>query len=168
MINTLLRFSLTFIVLVLIQSLVLNNINLTGFDINPMLYVLFILILPFETPNWFLLILAFTLGITIDIFCDSLGLHAFSSVLMAYARPYILRTLSGREGYEAGTQPRMVDQGKNWFFKYALILIFIHHLAYYFLDAFSLSLIAVKFFIVILSSFFTLVIVMLVQYFVYK
>ena len=66
MIKQILNFTLLFVFLVLLQVLVLNNIQLSGY-INPYFYVLFILLLPFETANWLLLILAFALGISIDV-----------------------------------------------------------------------------------------------------
>ena len=55
-----------FVVLVLIQVMILNNIQVSGF-INPYMYVLFILLLPFETPNWLLLLLSFFLGLSVDV-----------------------------------------------------------------------------------------------------
>src|SRR4051812_47396959 len=93
-----------FILLVLAQALVVKNMEL-GRYINPFLYVMFILTLPFNTPNWLLLILGFILGITVDMFYDTIGMHAAASVFMAYCRPAILRFFSPREGYEGGVQP---------------------------------------------------------------
>ena len=80
---------LRFIVLVFIQVFLLKNITLYNLS-TPYLYILFILLLPFETPNivivytWHLL-----LGITIDAFYDTPGLHAAACVLLAFVRYYL-------------------------------------------------------------------------------
>ena len=67
MINLYVRNIGRFIVLVLFQVLVLNNIQFSGY-VNPFMYVLFILLLPFETPRWLLLLSGFLLGLSVDIF----------------------------------------------------------------------------------------------------
>ena len=69
-----------FIILVLVQVLVLNNIQFLGY-INPYIYILFILSLPVRTPRWASLLLAFVLGLTIDIFANTPGMHASAAEL---------------------------------------------------------------------------------------
>jgi hypothetical protein len=56
--NIILKNIIRFVVLVLIQVAILNNIQVSGF-VNPYMYILFILLLPFEIPNWLLLVLSF-------------------------------------------------------------------------------------------------------------
>lgn len=90
-----------FIVLVLIQVLILNNIEFSGY-INPFLYVLFILLLPFETPAWLLLVSGFALGLTVDLFMNTPGLHAAATVLTAFVRPFVLRILLPVTGMNPG------------------------------------------------------------------
>ena len=89
---------LRFFALILLQVLVLNNIQFSGY-INPNVYVLFILMLPVQTPGWIVLISSFLLGISIDMFSDSLGLHATASVLIAFIRPNIINILSAKEAF---------------------------------------------------------------------
>ena len=60
------------VILVFFQVYILNNIQFSG-AVNPYFYVLFVLLLPFETPGWILLSLAFILGLTIDIFSNTPG-----------------------------------------------------------------------------------------------
>ena len=74
MINNILKHSVRFVFLVLLQVLILNNIQLNGF-INPYLYILFIIMLPFEIPVWLLMLLAFVMGISIDMFLNTMGIH---------------------------------------------------------------------------------------------
>ena len=75
MINSILRFGLIFILLILLQVLLFNNIQFSGY-INPYVYILFILLLPVEIPAWILLLLSFAAGGIIDFFSGSPGMHA--------------------------------------------------------------------------------------------
>ena len=137
MIEILQKNILRFIILVLVQVLIFNNIDLSGY-INPYIYVLFILLLPFETPGWLLLVLGFLLGLSIDIFQDSLGVHIVATVFMAFLRPSVLKIIAPRDGYESGTYPRVYYYGSSWFLKYAAILIFAHHLVLFYIEIFLL------------------------------
>ena len=150
--------------LILIQVFVLNNIRLGGF-INPYFYVLFILILPFEIPNWFLLVLAFSLGFFIDLFSNTLGMHSSATVFMAFLRPYILKLISPREGYEKETYPQLKYYGANWFVRYASILILSHHLFLFYIEVSSFSNFLATLTRVLLSSIFTFILVIISQYF---
>ena len=76
------------LVVVLLQVFIINNIEISSM-INPYFYVIFILLLPFETPGWILLMSAFSLGLVVDLFMNTPGLHAASCVFMAFLRPYL-------------------------------------------------------------------------------
>ncbi len=156
-----------FVGLVLLQVLILNNVELSGY-INPYFYLLFILLLPFETPKWLMLALAFSLGITIDLFSNTLGMHAFACVLVAFFRPYLLKLIAPREGYDSGTEPRIKYFGLEWFMKYAVIMVVTHHFALFFIETFKFHQFFSTMLRVILSSMFTLVIILLSQLFMVK
>ena len=81
---------LRFIGLALVQVLVLNHINFLGF-VDPYVYILFILIFPVNGNKSLLILLSFLLGLSIDVFSDSGGIHAAASVFIAYIRPLILK-----------------------------------------------------------------------------
>jgi len=173
MLNLLIGNILRFILLILLQVLVLNNIHFGGY-INPYLYVLFILLLPFETPGWLLLICSFFLGIIIDIFPSGMsasnyliGLHASASVLMAFLRPFVLRILAPKDGYETGTKPTMGDFGFIWFFKYSLFLILPHHFLLFFLEELSFSNLFIIIPRLIFSLLFTLLLLIISQFLIY-
>jgi cell shape-determining protein MreD len=163
MLNEILRNIFRFIILVLVQVELINNIELGRF-INPFLYVLFIIVLPFETPKWLLLVLAFLLGITIDMFCDTGGIHAAATVFMAYVRPGVLKLFSPRDGYEFGTQPTVQYLGVPWFLSYAGILILLHHIILFYLEIFRFSEFFSTLLKVIISAAFTLLLVVVTQY----
>ena len=89
MYNTLIRNILRFVILLIVQVMVFDNLRL-GSYIHPCVYVLFVLLLPFDTPKWRLLIDAFLIGIAVDIFNGTPGLNAAATVLMAFVRPFII------------------------------------------------------------------------------
>jgi rod shape-determining protein MreD len=151
-----------FFLLIVLQILILNNIQFSGY-INPYLYVLFILMLPFETPKALVLLLGFITGLTIDIFSDSLGMHAAATTFLAFCRPYILNIIKPRDGYEFTNQPTITDMGANWFLAYAGIMVLLHHLVYFYIEVFRFNELFAIFSRVILSSFFTLLLIVISQ-----
>ena len=106
MIRLSIQYFLAFVFLILFQVLVLNNLHLSIY-LNPYAYILFILILPFETPGWLVLSLGFVLGLIMDAFCNTLGMHSVATVLLAFLRAVIsldgnsmaLRFLYGSKAY---------------------------------------------------------------------
>ena len=157
--NDILTNSTRFIVLVLLQVLLLNNINLFGFS-NPMLYVLFIIWYPFKEQRILFIGLSFLLGLTIDMFGDTGGIHAGASVFAAYLRPLLLR-LSFGTSYEFQT----IKLGNTLFaprFTYVSLLILTHHLVLYSLEIFSFNHLPSILIKTGVTGFFTLLISMLV------
>ena len=152
-----------FFIVLILQLLVFNNIQFSGY-INPFFYVLFILLLPFETPRWLMLISSFLLGLTVDIFVHSYGMHAGASVLIAYLRPYVIRFIRSNKEYETGLLPTMGHLGFSWFLSYASILIFIHHFTYFFLEVFRFNDFLTTFYRVLFSSFATLFVIIAQQF----
>ena len=73
MIRLVVRNIIRFLVLLLAQVLVFENVNLGG-NVNPYFYVLFVLLMPFETPKWTVLLTAFALGFSVDIFTHTMGI----------------------------------------------------------------------------------------------
>ena len=167
MIKILSRNIIRFLFLIFIQVLIFNNIQISGL-INPYVYVIFILLLPFETPTWALLALAFLLGISVDLFANTPGMHSTATVLMAFLRPYVLSIIAPRDGYETGTFPRLYYYGFFWFLKYAAILVTIHHLALFYLEIFRLSDFFITFFRSVISAAFSITFIVLSQYFIFR
>ncbi len=165
--NEYLKNIIRFFVLILIQVFILNNIRLSGY-INPYLYVYFILLLPFETPKWLLLISAFLLGLGVDIFSHTLGLHASASVLMAFVRPLVLASISSRREYEQGITPTISDLGFRWFITYSFVLVSIHHVLYFFLEVFRASEFFITLYRAFISIVFTVILAVITQILFYK
>jgi rod shape-determining protein MreD len=167
MITAYLKNILIFIAAVMLQVFVLDNINLGGY-LNPYFYVIFLLLLPFETPKWAVLILAFFLGFTIDIFNHTYGMHAAASVFMGFLRPFALKAFSPREGYDTGTFPRIAYYGFYWFVKYAVLLIVAHHFLLFTIEVFRFDEFFHTFIRIISSSILTALFVVASQFFVFR
>ena len=163
MLTEIIRNIIRFILLVLVQVLIIKNIELGRF-INPFLYVLFIIVLPFETPKWLLLVSAFIIGISIDFFYNTSGMHAAATVFMAYIRPSVLKLFSPRDGYEFGTQPTVQYLGLPWFLSYASILVVLHHFILFFIEIFRFSEFFSTFFRVIVSAVFSVLLIIVTQF----
>ena len=159
MIRTLIVNLLRFIVLVFIQVFLLKNITLYSFS-TPYLYIMFILLLPFETPNVLLFILAFVLGLTIDAFYDTPGLHAAACVVLALVRVMFISITVQKEGFDNEPEPTLSIMGFRWFFTYALVLTFFHHFFLFTLEVFSFSGIQYTLSRIISSSIFTVFLIL--------
>lgn len=167
MIKRLPRNIIRFAILVLTQVLIFNNIELGGY-LNPYIYTLFILLLPFETPGWVVILSGFLIGLTVDIFSETLGMHTAATTLMAYLRPMALSMVSPRDGYESGSYPRVYYYGFVWFLQYTFILVFAHHTVLFFIELFNMQDFFHVLLRIILSTIFSVLIISMSQYMVFR
>lgn len=156
-----------FFVVILLQVLIFDNVEINGY-LNPYFYVIFILLLPFETSKWVLLLSAFLLGLTLDIFSMTPGMQASACVFMAFLRPFVLQGFSPRDGYDAGTYPRVSFYGLIWFAKYTFILVFAHHAFLFTVEVFRFSELGHILLRTILSSLLTTVLILISQFFFFR
>jgi rod shape-determining protein MreD len=126
------------VLLILVQVFVFNKINLGGY-LNPYVYLMFVLLLPFETPGWLLLLSSFAAGLSIDIFSGSLGMHAAATTFVAFTRPFLVRALLPKLDKGSGYLPGINSMGLATFSLYTLIFVFIHHFLLFFLEVFRFS-----------------------------
>jgi rod shape-determining protein MreD len=164
MINSILRFGLIFILIILLQVLLLNNIQFSGY-INPYVYIMFILLLPIEIPSWLLLLLSFATGLIIDFFSGSTGMHTSATVLAGFIRPYILRIVSPKDGYESGSDPSMMIYGFRWFFLYTLLMVLVHHTTLFYLEIFRFADFFRTMLRVLLSTVFSMTFILLIEFY---
>ncbi len=132
-----------FIGLVLLQVIVLQGLS---FDNNTfwgyfhiIIYPLFILLLPHDIPNWALLLLGFLIGISVDIFYGSIGVHAAAAVLTSAIRPFILKILEPKGGYVPGQSPTRYRLGTAMYLRYTSILFGVHILWYFSMELFTIA-----------------------------
>jgi rod shape-determining protein MreD len=155
------------VVLVLLQVFLLKNISLYNLSV-PYLYILFILLLPFEIPNLLLFLLSFLLGLTIDAFYDTPGLHAAACVLLAFVRVLFISITVQKEGFDNEPEPTLGNMGFRWFFTYAAVLILFHHFFLFNLEVFRLYELQYTLLRFLSSSVFTLFLVLISSFLFYR
>lgn len=140
-----LRNFLRFLLLIGIQVLLLNRLFLnwsgsSGFPtFVPYIYPLAILLLPISTPIWFVLIASFAMGLSVDMFMNTPGMHAVASVFMAFCRILALRTILPRKIYEyRNLSPTVKTMGWAPFLTYAAVLLLLHHIVYFLVETWNL------------------------------
>ena len=159
--------SIRFILLIATQVFLLKNMGYYNLSI-PYLYILFILLLPFGIPNWLLFSLAFATGITVDVFYDTLGLHALACTVMAFVRILFISLTVQRDGFDNEPEPRLGIMGFRWFVFYAIILVFFHHLILFTFETFRLSEIGYTLLRVVLSSLLSTVLILIAEFAFYQ
>jgi hypothetical protein len=126
--NNILKNSARFILFLLIQIIILNEIPPIHQFITPYLYFIFILWLPFGTSRIATTLLGFGLGYGLDMFANTPGLHAAAATFVGYLRPTILNILLAQElSEEVSKEPSIGTMGWGPFMFYIFSLTFIHH-----------------------------------------
>ncbi|HDP55010.1 MAG TPA: rod shape-determining protein MreD [Bacteroidetes bacterium] len=157
-----LRYAGLFILLILLQVVVFNNLQLSGY-INPYIYVMFILLLPYEISGWLLLGLGLLTGLTVDTFMNTIGMHSSATLFMAFLRPYVLNLFTDREDMDQKGNPSMQVNGLVWFIKYSLVLVFMHHLSLFFIESFTFTGFFLTLWRVILSTLATTAFILILE-----
>ncbi len=160
------KYFLMFIVLVAVQVLFLNQIQFSGF-INPYIYILFIMLLPLNSPRYAVLLLAFAIGLAVDVFSNSLGMHTAAAVFIAYLRPIIIRAITNREE-ELSDYPSLAKTGFAWFTTYTTIMVVIHHIVLFYIEVFSFQNFFSTLYRVFLSSIFSIFVIVLSQFIIFR
>jgi len=148
-----------FITLMLAQVIVFNNINFLGY-INPYIYMLFIMLFPIKNNRLVFLSLSFLLGLSLDLFSDSGGVHAAACVTIAYIRPVLLKFSFGMIYEHQTIKFSSTDFGQR--LTYFSIIIFIHHLILFSLEIFNSAKIILILKKSLFSSIFTLILCLLI------
>lgn len=152
-----------FILLIATQVFLLKNIGYYNLSV-PYLYILFILLLPFGIPNWLLFFIAFSTGITIDVFYDTLGLNAAACTFMAFVRILYISITVQRDGFDNEPEPSLGIMGFRWFLFYSLILTVSHHFILFTFESFKFSDLGYSLLRVLLSSIFTVILILITEF----
>ncbi|MET4108777.1 hypothetical protein [Hymenobacter sp. UYP22] len=115
--------------------LLISGTDFVLFDLGwCLIYLGFLLFLPINTPIVVQLLLGFLTGILLDTVFDTGGVHAAAAVLLMYVRPWVLRLLTPRDGYDAQDSVNIHQMGWQWMVVYLAMLVGIHHVAYFLLE----------------------------------
>jgi hypothetical protein len=110
-------------------------------------------------------LLSFATGLIIDFFSGSPGMHTSATVLAGFIRPYVLRIISPRDGYESGSALSMQIYGFRWFLTYTLLIVMVHHTALFYLEVFRFADFFRTFLRVLLSSLFSITFILLIEHY---
>ncbi len=154
--NLVLNNSLRFFALVLLQVLVLNHVNLLGY-LNPMVYIVWVVLFPIRKNQSIFLILSFLLGLSIDFFLDAGGINAAATLFIAFVRLPILKIVLKKTDFDYLLfNLRAISFGKAFLF--ISILTFIHHFIVFSLSYFNLNSFLIIISNTILTSILTIII----------
>jgi len=160
--NKTVYFGLLFVFLVFLQVFVLNNILFLGY-VNPYLYITFVFFYPLKKNRFAFLLLSFALGLSIDFFSDSGGIHAFSLVTISYLRLFFIRVFFNKSEVDYPFFKLNLESfGKK--FNYIITLTVLHHFLLFSFANFSFQNIANVILNTLYSSAFTLILYFLSIY----
>jgi len=151
--------SLRFIALLLVQVVVCNNINFLGY-INPYIYIVFIFLFPIRDSRIVLLLISFLLGMLVDMFSDSGGVHATAAVTLAYARPLLLKMSFGMLYEHQSVKFSNTDIGS--LITYVGLGTLLHHFILFSLEVFNISNILLILKKTLFSGIFTIILSILI------
>lgn len=154
---------ISFFIFLLYQVLILQNVVMfnTAFCF---LYVLYLLLLPVEANPLTLMGIGFIMGFIVDMFYESLGLHAFACVTMMYVRNYWLNSITPQGGYDSSAVPSMALSGVQWFLVYSMPLIFLHHTLLFFIEAGGVGMFWFTLWKVVTSTLFTTLVILITEF----
>lgn len=129
------------LLILLVQVLILKRIG-TGTSwwwVNGeiFLYPAIILFLPLRMAKQYIILIGFAIGLIMDLFYDTVGVHAFALTAMAYARGLILNYMEPRGGYTVTMTPTRYSMGLNWLLIYTSIAFFIFIFVYFTVEIFT-------------------------------
>ena len=155
--------AVAFFIYLFYQVLILKNIVLfhTAFCY---LYVAYLLFLPVESNPLLLMLAGLAMGVAMDVFYDSLGLHASACVFIMYIRNYWLSLITPQGGYDATSTPSIAMHGMQWFLVYTIPMVLLHHAVLFFVEAGGFDTFWFTLWKVITSTIFTTMITVIVQY----
>mgnify|MGYP001411156477 CR=1 FL=1 len=153
--------TIRFIVFLLLQVVIFNNILLFGF-LNPYPYILFILLFPINGNKFYFLISSFLLGLFLDVFLNSGGVHTMASLLLAYARPFFFKFSFGLN-YEYQTI-KIAEKFSPERLTFLFTTILYHHLILFSMEFFRWSLFFQIIYRTFLSTLFTLMLSVIIIY----
>ena len=159
--STLLVNIFRFVLLLAVQIVIFNNMNFLGY-ISPFPYILFIILYPVNGNKSGLLIASFLLGLIMDMFSNSGGIHTTACLVLAYFRPYIFKFSFGLS-YEYQTI-KLNDVLTPERFSFILLSVVIHHFTLFIFEAFQFSFLLDILLRALLSSVFTILICIIIIY----
>lgn len=166
--NSIVKYTLSLIVFVLAQVLLLNNLTLLQVA-TPFLFLMFLFMLPLNIPQPIMFLIAFGTGLAVDLLSVNYanGLHAFAAVLAVGVRLPVARLVGG-SNLRSASEISLDDQSMVWYASFLFPLIFIHHTAYFLLEAYTLAGFGFTLLKIVSSSIYTFLLCYLICFIFYR
>lgn len=133
-----LKYLFLFVILVLVQVLICNNILLFGVAI-PFIFIYFIIVMPLNMNLNTLMVLAFLLGFCVDLFSDTLGLNCLACLLLSVIKKPMFYAYMPKEDKYISIVPSISEMGWFNYFKFVLSLGAIFCLLVFGIELFSFA-----------------------------
>jgi hypothetical protein len=165
--NNIVRYLISFVAIIMLQVLVLTKFA-PGWSTHAMVYPMLIISLPFNMKPIWLMFIGLCLGLCVDAFTNTFGLHASAAVFLAYARPELMKLISPKDGYDYLLKPTIKDMGFKWYGLITLVLLAIHHLWFFIFESLNLYDFGFILLKTLLSVIVSWILIIAIQYIFYK
>ena len=129
-------YTLLFIILVLLQVLLFNNLYFSLY-VNPLVYISFVILLPGNIRGVWLLLLSLLVGLVVDLFSGTPGINTIATLLVAFCRPGLLTLIMGHDEVRELVVPDVPHMGLGKFIKYVSVMVLVHASAFFMLEVLS-------------------------------
>lgn len=158
---------LRYIILILLQVILFKNIGYYNLA-APFPYILIILFLPIGISNLLLYIIGLAVGLTIDLFYDSSGIHAAACIVLCAFRIFFNSITIDADLKKSQITPSLATTGFKWFISYVFFGTIAHHLTLFLMEVFSFRNLNITLLSALMSSIFTFLLIFLISLLFYK
>ena len=119
--------------IILLQVVVFDRLQVQGWG-YPMIYVLLLINLPVQIPRWAEMMIGAIVGLVIDIYNNSLGVHMAACVALSFLRPILLKkSIQDVERIKGEINSHSI--GIAEYIKCLVMTVLVHHLLVFSLEA---------------------------------
>jgi hypothetical protein len=158
------QYSLWFLLYMILQVLILRNIVLFNYSFC-FVYVAAIILLPTEVNRTFLLFLGFASGLLVDVFYNTLGMHAAATLLVAYLRPFWIQLQLETKGSTDRVEISLSELGMAGYLTYLFPLVLVHHAMLFFVEMSNFGMFGYTLLRIVASTLFTTLLIVIIQLF---
>jgi rod shape-determining protein MreD len=119
----------------ILQVLLFDQLQLLGVR-HPYIYVLCLLMMPITLSHSADMIIGAVVGLIMDIFCNSMGIHTAACIFIMFIRPYLIGAIVNDKD-RLNEQISLRSLGMEALLRYVVILVVIHHLIVFLLAAWN-------------------------------
>jgi hypothetical protein len=150
------------ILLLFLQVLLFDNLHWLGL-VHPFIYIWAIILLPIELPRWAQMLIGATVGMVMDLFTHAPGIHMAGCVMIAYLRPLLVAgVVQDIDRLKGAVTSDTIGMG-NWM-RILAILVAVHHIIVFMLEAFTFAHFGYTLLQIILSGVFSYTLILMLEY----